>query len=120
MQWQIDLDPCWNQSGSETLFEVNFYEIISDRVGTIAQVVVGKLLELPAFKAASRLSLYLNMSDEVQTIPLLRHSLDSGRGSSRTDSPQTSYATEFVRGTPWSVILYYMKEMFHEVFPDLF
>ncbi len=91
MHWQSDLDPCWNQSGSETLLEVNFYEIIPDRVGTIAQVVVGKLLDLPAFKAASRLSLYLNMSDEVETIPLLRHSLDSGRGSPCIDYPHISY-----------------------------
>lgn len=41
--------------------------------------VVGKLVQLPAYSAASRVSLFLNMSDEVETIPLLRHALDSGK-----------------------------------------
>lgn len=43
-----------------------------------SEAAVAKLMELPAFVAARRVSLFLNMPDEVETIPLLRHVLDSG------------------------------------------
>ena len=43
-----------------------------------SEIVVGKLLQLPAYNSAKRISLYLNMPDEVETLPLLRHALDSG------------------------------------------
>lgn len=44
-----------------------------------SEIVVGKLLQLPAYNSAKRISLYLNMPDEVETLPLLRHALDSGK-----------------------------------------
>lgn len=44
-----------------------------------SEIVVAKLLQLPAYNQANRISLYLNMSDEVETLPLLRCALDAGK-----------------------------------------
>ena len=41
--------------------------------------VVRKLLEHPSYVEARSLSLYLNMDDEVRTLDVLKHALDSGK-----------------------------------------
>ncbi|KAK3609115.1 hypothetical protein CHS0354_007794 [Potamilus streckersoni] len=40
-----------------------------------SDIVTQKLLQLPEFKSSQRVSLYLNMTDEIKTIGILRHLL---------------------------------------------
>lgn len=41
--------------------------------------VAGLLLAHPAYQSCTRLSIYLNLPDEVSTLPILRHALAQGK-----------------------------------------